>query len=178
MKVLGIDPGTVIMGYGVVESKEDKITLVDCGALRCPPHTPTEKRLGFLYNGLLEIIARYKPDMMAIEQPFVSENVKSAFAIGKAQAVAILAAVNNDIPVSEYTPAEVKRQVAGYGASSKEQIQEMVKLELGLPRAPEPADAADALAVAICHLQALHLKSLLSREAKDSSRRLDLKGNR
>lgn len=164
MKILGIDPGTVVMGYGVIESNEDEITLIDCGALKSPPRTPAEKRLGFLYQRLLEIITHYKPDAVAVEQPFVSENVKSALAIGKAQAIAILAAVNNNLPIYEYSPAQVKRQVANYGTSSKAQIQEMVRLELGLSQAPEPPDAADALAVAICHIQASKLARLLSRQ--------------
>ncbi|MFH1639846.1 MAG: crossover junction endodeoxyribonuclease RuvC [Chloroflexota bacterium] len=168
MIILGIDPGTVSMGYGVIESRDDEITLVDYGAFKCSPRTPTEKRLGFLYARLLEIINRHKPDMVAVEEPFVSENVKSALAIGRAQAIAILAAVNNDVPISRYTPAEVKRQITNYGASSKEQIQEMIKLTLGLSQVPQPSDAADALAVAICHVQALHLKSLLSRQSEGS----------
>ncbi len=178
MRVLGIDPGTIVMGYGAIDSKDDEITLVDYGALKCSSRTPTDKRLGFLYAGIFKIIPHHKPDAVAIEQPFVSENVKSALAIGKAQAIAILAAVNNNIPVYEYTPAAVKRQIAGYGASSKQQIQEMIKLQLGMSVIPEPSDAADALAVAICHIQALHLINLLSQQAKDSSRRLDLKENR
>ena len=98
---------------------------------------------------------------MAIEQPFVAKNVKSALAIGRAQAVAMLAAACNGIPVYEYAPTEIKQKVADYGASSKEQVQEMVKLQLGLLEVPQPNDAADALAVAICHLREAQLKSLL-----------------
>ena len=162
MRVLGIDPGTVTMGYGIIDSEGDKVTLVKYGALQVKERSPIGERLSFLYNGLMEIMARYKPDAVAIEQPFVAVNAKSALAIGRAQAIAILAAANNKIPGYEYTPAQIKQQVANYGASSKEQIQEMVKLHLRLDEIPQPNDAADALAVALCHVQEMHLKNLLS----------------
>ncbi len=164
MRILGIDPGTVTMGYGVIESEDDKITLIDCGVLTAPARSPMGERLGYLYNKLLEIVSRYQPDFVAVEQPFVAKNVKSALAIGRAQAVAILAAANKGIPIYEYTPAQIKQQVANYGASSKEQIQEMVKLQLRLPQIPEPSDAADALAVALCHLSEVHLSNLLAKQ--------------
>jgi len=166
MRVLGIDPGTVTMGYGVVEEKGDEIALVDCGALTSPPRSPIGERLSYFYNELLEVISHYQPDALAIEQPFMSRNVKSALAIGRAQAVAILAAANRGIPTYEYTPAQVKQMVTDYGASSKEQIQEMVRLQLGLSQVPQPSDAADALAVAICHLREAHLDSLLANRDK------------
>lgn len=168
MRILGIDPGTVIMGWGVIDSNDGEPSLVDYGALKCPARLATPERLGFLYNRLYEIITKYRPDAVAIEQPFVSENVKSALTIGKAQAVAILAAVNNGISTFEYTPAKIKQQIAGYGTSSKEQIQEMVRLELHMKETPEPTDAADALAVALCHLQEVHLSNLLSERVKGS----------
>ena len=163
MKILGIDPGTVTMGYGVIESREDEIALVDYGDLNCSARSPIGERLSYLYNGLLEIISRHQPDVVAIEQPFMAKNVKSALAVGRAQAVAILAAANKGIPSYEYTPTQIKQRVANYGASSKEQIQEMVRLQLGLAEVPQPSDAADALAVAICHLREMHLQSLLAR---------------
>ncbi len=162
MRVLGIDPGTVTMGYGVIDSNGDEVALVQYGALQVKERSPIGERLSFLYNGLMEIMARFKPDAVAIEQPFVAANAKSALAIGRAQAIAILAAANNKIPGYEYTPAQIKQQVANYGASSKEQIQEMVKLQLGLDEVPQPNDAADALAVALCHLQEMHLENLLA----------------
>jgi len=164
MRVLGIDPGTVIMGYGVIESRDDEITLIDCGALTSPPRSPIGERLSYFYNKLIEIISRYQPEVVAVEQPFVAKNVKSALAVGRAQAVAILAAANKKIPSYEYTPTQVKQMVANYGASSKEQMQEMVRLQLGLPQIPEPSDAADALAVAICHLRETHLSNLLAQQ--------------
>ncbi len=164
MKILGIDPGTLIMGYGAIESRDDELVLIDYGALNCPARSPIGERLSYLYSELSRIISRHNPDVVAIEQPFMAKNVKSALAIGKAQAVAILAAASQGIPTYEYTPAQIKQRVANYGASSKEQIQEMVRLQLGLSQVPQPNDAADALAVAICHLRETHLASLLAKQ--------------
>lgn len=163
MKVLGIDPGTRVMGYGIIESHGDDIALIDCGALVSPKNSPIGERLHAQYNKLLEIIQRHHPDAVAVEQPFVAKNVRSALAIGRAQAIALLAAASLGIPTSEYTPAQIKQRVANYGASSKVQIQRMVQLQLGLHQAPEPSDAADALAVAICHLREVHISNLLNR---------------
>ncbi len=168
MRILGVDPGTIVMGWGVIDADNGELQLVDYGALRCNSRDTTPERLRFLYAQLFSIIKKYRPDAVAIEQPFVAENVKSALAIGKAQAVAILAAVNNGIGTSEYTPTKIKQQIANYGVSSKAQIQEMVRLELRLDEAPQPADAADALAVALCHWQEMHLSNLLSGQSKGS----------
>ncbi len=164
MRVLGIDPGTIAMGYGVIETRDDETTLIDCGALTTPARSTIGERLSYLYNKLLEIISRYQPDAVAVEQPFIAKNVKSALAIGKAQAIAILAAATKGVPTYEYTPAQIKQRVTNYGASSKEQIQEMVRLQLGLSQIPEPSDAADALAVALCHLSEIHLSNLLAKQ--------------
>ncbi len=164
MRILGVDPGTVTMGYGVIDTEGDEVVLVDCGALVAKASFPIGERLSLLYNGLVEVITRYQPEAVAIEQPFMAKNVKSALAIGRAQAVAILAAANRGIPTYEYTPTQIKQRVANYGASSKEQIQEMVKLQLGLSQVPQPNDAADALAVAICHLRETHLSHLLAEQ--------------
>ena len=164
MIILGIDPGTLTMGYGVIEDSGDKMTLLDCGALGCPERSPMGERLNFLYTELEKIITSHRPDAIAIEQPFVAKNVKSALAIGKAQAVAILAAANGEVPSYEYTPAQIKQRVANYGAGSKQQIQEMVRLQLGLSSVPEPSDVADALAVAICHCHEVHLEGLLAEQ--------------
>jgi len=150
------------MGYGVIEGRGDEVALVDCGALSSPRRSPIGERLSYLYNELLEIISHFQPDVVAIEQPFMSKNVQSALAVGRAQAVAMLAAANRGIPTYDYTPAQVKQRVTDYGASSKEQIQEMVRLQLGLSQVPEPSDAADALAIALCHLREVHLESLLA----------------
>jgi crossover junction endodeoxyribonuclease RuvC len=166
MRVLGIDPGTVTMGYGVVEGRDDEIALIDCGALRSPERSPIGERLSYLYNELLEIIQHHQPEAVVVEQPFIAKNVRSALAIGRAQAIALLAATGKGIPTFEYTPAQIKQMVANYGASSKEQIQEMVRLQLGLAEVPQPDDAADALAVAICHLREIHLSNLLAKQGE------------
>jgi crossover junction endodeoxyribonuclease RuvC len=166
MKILGIDPGTVVMGWGVIEGEDNDLALVDFGAITVPEKSPIGERLNHLYSELLKVIQRHKPDAVAVEQPFVAKNVRTALAIGRAQAIALLAAANQEIPAFEYTPAQVKQRVANYGASSKEQIQEMVRLQLGLAEVPQPNDAADALAVAICHAQEIHINSLLTRQGE------------
>jgi crossover junction endodeoxyribonuclease RuvC len=162
MKILGIDPGTVVMGYGIVESVNDEPSLIDFGAITVPEKSDITERLNFLYNNLTEIIRTHHPQVVAVEQPFIAKNVRSAMAIGRAQAIALLAAARSGIPAYEYTPTQVKQQVANYGASSKEQIQEMVRLQLGLDEVPQPNDAADALAVALCHLQEMHVNELIA----------------
>ncbi len=164
MRILGIDPGTIAMGYGVLESRDDETTLIDYGVLTPTARSPIGERLAYLYNKLMEIISQHHPDVVAVEQPFVAKNAKTALAIGRAQAIAILAATNKGIPTYEYTPTQIKQRVTNYGASSKEQIQEMVKLQLGLSQVPEPNDAADALAVALCHLSEIHLSNLLAKQ--------------
>jgi len=163
MRVLGIDPGTLNLGYGVVDEDGGEMAMVDCGVLSLPSKIPVEKRLSSLYKKLVEIVARHQPDEVAIEEPFVAGNMRSALAIGRAQAIAILAAANKNIPVFRYLPTQVKQQVTDYGGSGKEQVQEMVRLQLGLAERPEPSDAADALAVAICHLHQKHIEILLAR---------------
>jgi crossover junction endodeoxyribonuclease RuvC len=162
MIILGIDPGTITTGYGVIEAEGDEATFVDCGALTASERSPIGERLTKIYHGLKEVIARFKPDVVAIESPFVAKSVKSALAIGRAQAVAILAAAEREIPTHEYSPAEVKKRVTDYGVSTKEQVQEMVKLQLNLAEAPQPNDAADALAVALCHLRRMHIENLVA----------------
>jgi crossover junction endodeoxyribonuclease RuvC len=162
MKILGIDPGTVVMGYGVVESDNDELSLVDFGAITVPERLQAGERLRRIYDELLDVIQRHLPDAVAVEQPFVAKNVRTALAIGRAQAIALLAAAHKSVPAFEYTPAQVKQRVANYGASSKEQIQEMVRLQLGLAEVPQPNDAADALAVAICHAQEVRINNLLA----------------
>jgi len=163
MRILGIDPGTVVMGYGVIEAENDRTTLVESDALVTQERSPIGERLSFMYHRLLEIISQYQPDAVAIEQPFMAKNVKAALAVGRAQAIAILAAADKGIPTFEYTPTQVKQRVTNYGASTKEQVQEMVKLQLNLTEVPQPNDAADALAVALCHLHETRIESLLAK---------------
>jgi crossover junction endodeoxyribonuclease RuvC len=163
MRVLGIDPGTLNLGYGVVDEDGGEMAMVDCGVLSLSSKIPVEQRLSSLYKKLVEIVARHQPDEVAIEEPFVADNRRSALAVGRAQAIAILAAANKNLPVFRYLPTQVKQQVTDYGGSGKEQVQEMVRLQLGLAERPEPSDAADALAVAICHLHQKHIEILLAR---------------
>ena len=162
MRVLGIDPGTLNLGYGVVDEDASGMIMVACGVLSVSAKVPMEQRLSSLYKKLCEVVALYRPDEVAIEEPFVAGNARSALAIGRAQAIAILAAANENLPISRYLPKQVKQRVTTYGGSDKEQVQEMVRLQLGLDQAPQSSDAADALAVAICHLQQKHIESLLA----------------
>ena len=164
MKILGIDPGTVIMGYGLIECEGSDIALIDYGAIAVPDKLKSGERLNYLYKELLKVMRLHKPDVAAIESPFVAKNVKSAMAIGRAQAIAQLAAAREKIPTQEYPPAKVKQRVASYGASSKEQVQEMVRIQLGLAEIPQPNDAADALAVAICHAQEIHMNEIFAEQ--------------
>ena len=162
MRILGIDPGTQTMGYGLIEGSDDELRMLDFGVLTSPRHALITERLPILYEGLEELIARYQPDEVAIEEPFVAKNVRSALAVGRAQAVAMLAAANKRIPIYTYTPARVKQVVADYGGSGKEQVQQMVQIQLGLAQIPQPSDAADALAIAICHLRESRVARLLA----------------
>jgi crossover junction endodeoxyribonuclease RuvC len=166
MKILGIDPGTQVMGWGVVETDGDNVSAAGYGAIKVPDKLTAADKLNLLYTELLKIIRKYRPDNIAVEQPFVAKNVHSAFVVGRAQAVALLAAAGSKIPSFEYTPAQVKQRVSNYGASSKEQIQQMVKLMLGMKEIPQPNDAADALAIALCHSQESHLNELISRQGE------------
>ena len=126
MKILGIDPGTITTGYGLIEGDENITTLSGYGAINSPKRSPIGERLNYIYQELIKVISEYTPDEVAVEQPFVmTRNVKSALAIGRAQAIAILAAASSGLPVYEYTPAQIKQSVADYGASTKEQIQEL-----------------------------------------------------
>ena len=151
MRVLGIDPGTVMTGYGVVEGPTG-VRLVDCGTLRFPTRVPIERRLWSIFEGICGLIESHQPDAVAIEEPFVGINVRSAFMIGRAQAVAVLAAARSGLPTAYYSPAEVKQQVCGYGRSDKAQVRTMVMLELGAKGSNLGTDATDALAIALCHI--------------------------
>jgi crossover junction endodeoxyribonuclease RuvC len=153
MLVLGIDPGTAITGYGLVREFEGRqVELVDYGVIRTPSNRPMAERLKQLYHDLGAIIARFSPDEAAVEELFFSRNVTTALSVGQARGVAILAAAEAGLPVHEYKPREVKQAVAGYGNASKEQVQRMVRTLLGIDEIPRPDDAADAVAVAICHI--------------------------
>jgi crossover junction endodeoxyribonuclease RuvC len=150
----------MILGYGVIDSDGDAVALVAYDALKCRSRCSMGERLFFLYRSLCEVISEYQPDEIAIETPFVAENARTALAIGKAQAIALLAAASNSIPAFEYSPTAIKYNTASYGASSKQQVQEMVRLQLNLKDAPTPNDCADALAAAICHVRQSRLNNL------------------
>ncbi len=161
-RVLGIDPGIAVMGYGLVEDNNDELTTIDYGCLSTSAKQATPDRLLTLYWALIDLIERHQPSEAAVEL-FVARNLGTALTVGQARGVAILAAANKGLPVYEYTPLEVKQNVTGYGHGSKRQIQEMVRIQLGLHSVPQPDDAADALAVAICHISKAHLSQLLAR---------------
>jgi crossover junction endodeoxyribonuclease RuvC len=156
VRVFGIDPGSTRTGYGCVDTDGRRHRLVLCGAVKAAATRTFPDRLAIIYRELSGILRDCQPDCVAIENLFHASNVRSALKLGHARGVAMLAAVQAGVPVVEYTPAEIKRAVVGYGRAEKPQVQRMVKLLLGLERAPEPHDAADALAVAICHLHSVN----------------------
>jgi crossover junction endodeoxyribonuclease RuvC len=149
MIVLGIDPGTAALGYGIVESRSGRLRMVDGGCLTTKPDASLPQRLLVIHGLLDELIALHKPDLVAVERLFFSRNAQTAFAVGQARGVVLLAAAQAEVPVREATPNEVKVAVTGYGAADKEQVARMVAVCLGLAEPPRPDDTADALAVAI-----------------------------
>lgn len=160
MLTLGIDPGTAIMGYGLVDFDGHTLAALDFGALTTSKDLATAERLQRLYTGLGEIIAAHRPDAVAVEELFFGANARTAIAVGQARGVALLAAAQAGLRVFEYTPLQVKGAVVGYGKASKEQVQSMTATLLGLRAVPRPDDAADALAVAICHAHSARLMDL------------------
>ena len=152
MKIFGIDPGSERTGFGCVESSGGRHRLIVCGALSAPARATFPERLSVIHTGLAALLARHQPACVAVESVFHARNARSAIKLGHARGVALLAAAEAGIPVVEYAPAEIKRAVVGYGRAEKPQVQQMIKLLLGLASVPSPHDAADALAVAICHL--------------------------
>jgi crossover junction endodeoxyribonuclease RuvC len=151
VRIFGIDPGTDRTGYGCVETDGSRHRIVTCGAIRTSARTTFAEKLLHIHTGLATLLVECRPDSVAIENLFHAVNARSALKLGHARGVAMLAAVEAGLPVAEYTPAEVKRAVVGYGRAEKHQVQQMVKLMLGLAAVPTPHDASDALAVAICH---------------------------
>lgn len=153
MRILGIDPGTAIMGYGVIDKEGNHARLVTYGCVRTQPHTPLPDRLLAIYEEIGQVISDHKPDSMGIEEVFFSRNVTTAISVGHARGVALLLAKMNQLTIGEYTPNQIKQGVSGYGSAGKRQVQEMVRIILNMKEIPKPDDAADALAVAICHGQ-------------------------
>ncbi len=152
-RVLGLDPGTGIFGFGVVEgTTTGKFKMVAAGAVTTPPHTPLAERLVDLYDSLHQIIAETEPTEVSIEKLFFAQNVTTAISVAHARGVAMLVAVQAKLPIAEYTPLQIKQTLTGYGRADKKQMQEMVRRALELKTAPKPDDAADALAAALTHL--------------------------
>ncbi len=151
MVIVGIDPGTAIMGYGVIEQQGHVLKAVTYSCWRTPAGMPLSERLLSLYHGIRTLLHEFKPDCLAVEELFFNRNTTTALAVGHARGIVLLAAAEQGIPVYEYTPLQVKQAVVGYGKADKVQIQHMVRALLGLQEIPKPDDTADALAIAICH---------------------------
>ncbi len=158
MIILGIDPGIAIVGYSVIESKGNNLRAIDYGCIKTSADTLLPDRLKIVYDELIKIIKKYKPDELAIEELFFNRNAKSVMKVSQARGIQILAAVNEGLDVYEYTPLQIKQAVTGYGRADKNQVQQMVKMLLNLKEKPKPDDVADALAVAICHGSSIKFK--------------------
>jgi crossover junction endodeoxyribonuclease RuvC len=163
MLAIGIDPGTATTGYGLVrENKDGSLTTVEFGVILTPADWAMPERLLELYRRLRELLLLHRPDCGAVEKLFFQRNVRTAISVGQARGVILLALAETGISVGEYTPLEIKQAVAGYGGADKNQVQQMVRALLSLPEIPRPDDAADALAVAICHLHSARISGLIS----------------
>ncbi|MDZ7744629.1 MAG: crossover junction endodeoxyribonuclease RuvC [Candidatus Saccharibacteria bacterium] len=151
-RILGIDPGTGILGFGLIDiDSRGKASLVDAGVIRTKPNQPDSERLLIIYDELSEIIAQTNPTCMAVEKLFFAQNVTTAMTVAQARGVVLLAGEKSELPLSEYTPLQIKQALTGYGRADKKQIQEMVRVLLSLKDVPKPDDCADALATALCH---------------------------
>ena len=151
MIILGIDPGIAIVGYGVLEYTKGKFRTIAMGSIETPAGIDVEERLRMVYDDMCEILDTYRPDEMAIEELFFNTNQKTAIAVAEARGVILLSAVQRKVPISEYTPLQVKQSVVGYGRAEKKQVIALVKMILGMENGPKLDDTADALALAICH---------------------------
>jgi crossover junction endodeoxyribonuclease RuvC len=160
VKVFGIDPGSARTGYGCVQSDGSRHRLIACGAITIPASRSFPEKLKVIHAGLAELLSLHRPDIVAIENVFHAVNARSALKLGHARGVAMLTAVEAGVPIFEYTPAEVKQSVVGYGRAEKGQVQSMVQLLLGLSDPPTPFDASDALAIAMCHLHRMNLRGV------------------
>jgi crossover junction endodeoxyribonuclease RuvC len=166
LRILGIDPGIAIAGFGFIDKIGSKLVPVQYGSIQTEAHTDPGIRLKEVYDAAVQLIEKYKPDAMAIEKLFFNRNVTTAFTVGQARGVIILAGVQAGLQVAEYTPLQVKQAVVGYGKAEKHQVQEMVKLLLKLSVVPKPDDVADALAIAICHAHSSALLTLINEAGK------------
>jgi crossover junction endodeoxyribonuclease RuvC len=166
MITLGIDPGTAITGYGIIKEEQDgSLRVLDFGVIRTSPDQLLADRLVQLYKRIKDLILLHQPDMGAVEKLFFEKNVRTAINVGQARGVTLLAMAELNMKIGEYTPLEIKQAVAGYGGADKNQVQQMVKAILGLEVIPHPDDAADALAVAICHIHSVKMLNLLDDKA-------------
>lgn len=161
--ILGVDPGSHVTGYGLINSNGEENTLIESGIIECPDKISLPEKLREIFEGLTQIIKKNHPHHFAIEKAFYSKNAKSALVMGEARGAAILAAAKSNIPIGEYSPKEVKCAIVGTGNASKSQVQYMVKKLLKLEELPQPQDAADALAVALCHAQRIRREYLISK---------------
>ena len=161
MRILGIDPGVAIVGYGVIEYNKNAFKVIDYGKITTPAHTLLPKGLKMVYDGMTQLVETFKPDVVSMEELFFNTNVTTAIAVGHARGVLVLATENAGVPLAEYTPLQIKQAVAGYGRADKNQVQQMVKRFLNLTEVPKPDDTADALAVAICHAHSASLSGKL-----------------
>jgi len=160
-RALGVDPGTARLGYALVDERHGKLALVTCGCIETSKTLPMPQRLLQLFTELSAIVRAHQPQEMAVEELFFAKNTTTVIAVGQARGIALLVAAEAGLAVSEYKPMHVKQAVHGYGLATKEQVGEMVRVLLGLPSVPRPDDAADAAAVAICHLHTSHLSARL-----------------
>lgn len=151
MRIIGIDPGTGILGFGVIDVVKGKTTMVTAGVVTTPAHTPLDERLEEIYDALTDIITETRPSVMSIEKLFFARNVTTAMSVSHARGVAMLAGKKGKLELAEYTPLQIKQTVTGYGKADKKQVQEMVRMHLGLREVPKPDDCADALAAAITY---------------------------
>lgn len=160
--ILGIDPGTRVTGWGVISIEDSDPRAVACDVIAPPAKWPIEQRLAHIFSELRDIIAKYQPSVMAVEEPFVGENVRSAMAVGEARTVAMLAGTLAGLRVHHYAPARIKALVAGYGQGDKAQVREMLRLQLGVDGLPDDLNATDALAVALCHAMSARADALMT----------------
>lgn len=170
MRVMGIDPGSVCTGYGIIEEGNNDIKLVHWGTIRGKPKLPFPQRLKIIYDGLTHVIKDFSPEIVAIEDIFFAMNPKSTIKLGQTRGVAILAVMNAGKTLAEYTPLAVKQSIVGYGRADKEQVRDMVSILLRLQVKPDSLDASDALAIAICHVHTMGVRNRLGALTQDRSR--------
>ncbi|HEY3373763.1 MAG TPA: crossover junction endodeoxyribonuclease RuvC [Candidatus Aquicultor sp.] len=176
MIILAIDPGTATTGFGVLEYEGNRFKVKDYGIISTEAKVATELRLQQIYDSIKNLIARHRPNHFVVEELFFNTNVRTAIAVGQARGVCLLVAADGGIPVAEYTPLQVKQSVVGYGRAEKAQVQQMVKAILNLHEIPKPDDAADALALAICHAHSYHA-NLAAEQANNAAQQLERAAN-